>query len=36
MYKILKYEVSSHTNKVRESTILRSFNDVVEKYGSAV
>ena len=31
MYKILKYEVSSHTNKVRESTILRSFNDVAEK-----
>lgn len=31
MYTILKYEISFYTNKVRESTILGSFDDVAEE-----
>ena len=31
MYTVLKYEISFYTNKVRESTILGSFDDVAEE-----
>ena len=31
MYTILKYEISFYTNKVKESTILGSFDDVAEE-----